>query len=224
MTTLQVKKRLKAGRFKELTWGDLQEWAGTTIVSRGRSYQRGRLVQDLAHTSNGALVAWVQGTHKYATRVDFEGEDLTSSCTCPYGECCKHAVAVVLEYLEHRRQNREVPQVTEHDRRLTLLETAAEADVMEERWEEDDDEENVENEEEIETSTSRRKDKGVPDLSSFLEQLTKAELIALLSELAHSYPVVRQALDDRGNLTRGTVAKLVSGVRRQIHQLSEAPG
>lgn len=35
-------KRSKIAFFKELTWNDIHEWAGTTIVSRGRSYQRNR--------------------------------------------------------------------------------------------------------------------------------------------------------------------------------------
>ena len=37
-------------------------WAGSRIVSRGRSYQRGGSVRDLACTESGGLVAWVSGT------------------------------------------------------------------------------------------------------------------------------------------------------------------
>ena len=221
-----MKKRSQADPFEELTWNDLQKWAGTKIVSRGRSYQRHGLVRALARTPEGGLVAWVQGTHKYATRVDFEREELTSLCTCPYQGRCKHAVAVVLEYLECLQQSREVPQGKEDDRRLMLVKNAAEAEPMGDGWEEDDDdEENIESEEGIEISTSKRKDKAVSEsLHSFLEPMTKTELIALLSEIAGRYPDVRQALDDRRNLSGGTVAKLVTAVRRQIHRLSETPG
>jgi len=35
-----AKKRSDTDPFKDLTWDDLQAWAGTSIVSRGRSYLR----------------------------------------------------------------------------------------------------------------------------------------------------------------------------------------
>ena len=54
-----AKKRSDTDPFKDLTWDDLQAWAGTSIVSRGRSYQRNHHVQGLARTPSGGLVAWV---------------------------------------------------------------------------------------------------------------------------------------------------------------------
>jgi uncharacterized Zn finger protein len=53
-----ARKLFKTERFKELTWDDLQEWAGSTTVARGRSYQGGHRVQELARTPAGGLVAW----------------------------------------------------------------------------------------------------------------------------------------------------------------------
>ena len=35
-----TKKKTRAKRFADLTWGDLEEWAGGKIVSRGKSYQQ----------------------------------------------------------------------------------------------------------------------------------------------------------------------------------------
>lgn len=52
-----VRKHSQADPFRDLTWDNLQEWAGPTIVSRGQRYQRSRLVQDLARTSRGSLIA-----------------------------------------------------------------------------------------------------------------------------------------------------------------------
>ena len=114
-------KNSKSEFFKKLTWSDIQTWAGDTITSRGQSYQRSRAVRDLALTPDGGLVAWVQGTERYATKVDIKDEELTSDCTCPYGGTCKHAVAVVLDYLEKLKQNLKVPTVSENDERLLLL-------------------------------------------------------------------------------------------------------
>jgi hypothetical protein len=37
-----AQKRTKTDPFADLTWDDLEAWAGSTIVSRGRGYQRGK--------------------------------------------------------------------------------------------------------------------------------------------------------------------------------------
>ena len=93
-------KRKKIDPFEGLTWNDLTAWAGNKIVDRGKSYQRSGYVEDLARTPDGSLVAWVEGTKRYAVRVFFEDDELESICTCPYWDTCKHAVAVVVEYLD----------------------------------------------------------------------------------------------------------------------------
>jgi uncharacterized Zn finger protein len=96
-----AQKRPTTDRFAEWTWTDLQEWAGSSTVSRGRSYQRNYQVQALVCTPSGSLLAWVQGTQCNATQVEIIGRCLTSFCTCPVGDSRKHAVATVPDYLEH---------------------------------------------------------------------------------------------------------------------------
>src|SRR4051794_35945477 len=80
-----------------LTWDDLTDWAGSRSVQRGRTYQRGGRLKDLRISADGALLATVTGTHRYATTVsldaDKKGRSLDSACTCPLGSRCKHAVA-----------------------------------------------------------------------------------------------------------------------------------
>lgn len=95
--------------FAALTWDDVEAWAGSRIVSRGKSYQRSNRVRELARTTSGGIVAWVQGTSRYATQVEIAKKKLTASCTCPYGGTCKHAIAVVLSYLECLKNQREIP-------------------------------------------------------------------------------------------------------------------
>lgn len=90
--------------FADLTWEDLKEWAGDRVVGRGKSYKR--QVEDLRVTADGALLAWVLGGDRYATRVRMDaGDDLSSQCACPYGESCKHAVATILAYLDAEWKN-----------------------------------------------------------------------------------------------------------------------
>lgn len=96
-----TRKRKKSDPFVGLTWNDLTAWAGNKIVSRGKNYQQNGYVKNLAHATDGSLVAWVEGTERYVTQVFFEDDELESDCTCPYWDTCKHAVAVVVEYLEN---------------------------------------------------------------------------------------------------------------------------
>lgn len=209
----------KTNLFKELTWDDLQEWAGSRILSRGQTYQRSHRVKDLAQTQKGSLVAWVHGGQKYATEVDFEDGELISVCTCPYGNNCKHAVAVVLEYLDHLKKNLKVAQITGEDQRITLLQGIDEED-REDRYEEEE-------EEEIDTGhlLARKGGKAFPvDLKCFLEEQTKEQLIALLKDLSERNPTVREDLKDRQNLSKGSVKRIVTDVRKEIKELSSKPG
>ena len=112
---------MKKDPYADLTWEDLEDWAGTTIVSRGRTYQRNSSVSDLGITPEGALIAYVLGSARYVTQVAIQEEDLTSECTCPYWANCKHAVAVVLEYLMCLKNDVAVPQISQTDPRLDLL-------------------------------------------------------------------------------------------------------
>ncbi|MCZ7663784.1 MAG: hypothetical protein M5U22_13025 [Thermoleophilia bacterium] len=76
----------------------------------------------MAQTEDGALVAWVDGSDRYATKVVTDDDGMPDSiCTCPYECDCKHGVAVLLEYLERVEHNRRVPQAGEGDERLELL-------------------------------------------------------------------------------------------------------
>lgn len=214
-----AKKHSQTDPFKYLTWDDLQEWAGATIVSRGQSYQRSRQVHELARTSRGGLVAWVQGTRRYATTIESEGKALIAACTCPYGDICKHAVAVVLDYLEQVKQDRAIPTVTEQDHRLRLLEDSADAEEM------DEEADGNEADEDTGRVFLRQSQKAASvALLEFLEQQTKPQLLALLKDLAQRYPDARQFLQDRHNLSVGAVPKLVKAVQAEIAALSEEPG
>ena len=64
--------------FATLTWDDVETWAGSRIVSRGKSYQRGGRVRELARTASGGIVAWVQGTSRYVTQVEIAKKKLTA--------------------------------------------------------------------------------------------------------------------------------------------------
>ena len=214
---------LKRDLFEKLSWHDLEEWAGSRVLSRGQGYHRDHRVQGLAQTQTGGIIAWVQGGQRYATEVDFEDGELISICTCPYGNNCKHAVAVVLEYLDHLKKKIEIPKATEQDQRIALLEGMDEENGHEYEEEEEEDERRGRNR--FRRLFPRTSGKLVPpDLRGFLEGQTKEQLITLLQDLSERYPSVCKDLQDRQNLSKGSVKRIVVAVRKEIQELSSEPG
>jgi len=197
-------KKKRSDPFAGLTWDDLEQWAGSRIVTRGQRYQRQGHVAELASTSDGGLVAWVSGTQRYATKVVMGEDGLPDSvCTCPYGANCKHGVAVVLEYLAQLEEEQDIPKAGEDDDRLALL--------AGESWDETPDGE------------------GLPEpvrmeIEPFLEGKSQAQLVELLLELAEQHPDVAQDLTDRQQIISGSVKKLVARVRQDIRGIAGQPG
>ena len=207
-----TKKQKPSDPFSKLTWEDLEEWAGPVIVGRGRPYQRKGAVENLARTEDGTLVAWVRGTRLYATQVRLtERNGLESACTCPYWATCKHALAVVLEYLECLKTASTIGEIDEGDPRLLELE------VIEEEYEEEE-EENVK----VRSKSSKPKQSRASSLRPYLQEQTKAELVALVIELADAHAGVRQLLADRRDLASGQTNKVLQMIRREIHALEES--
>jgi uncharacterized Zn finger protein len=152
-------KKTQLDRFSDLTWDDIEAWTGEKIVSWGKNYQRQGRVADLAVTDDGSLIAWVDGSARFATRVIMDEDGLPDSiCTCPYERNCKHGVAVVIEYLKRTENKRSVPKAKQDDDRLKLLDGDDEPNDAENGMSED----------------LRQ------DINSFLQGKTKAQLIGLI--------------------------------------------
>jgi len=211
-----ARKRKKTDLFEGLTWNDLTAWAGNKIVSRGINYQRSGYVKDLGRTADGSLIAWVEGTKRYATQVFFEDDDLESICSCPYWDTCKHAVAVVVEYLENLKKKVKIPKVTKKDQRLILLKEFFDDEVS---FEEDDD---LNEFDEVYKQTNAITE--TKFLEPFLKKHTKAQLVELIKELARQYPLILAHLQDQSHLSSGDISEMVSSIRSEIQELSSEPG
>lgn len=103
-----MKKTAETG-FVNLSWDDLEQWVGATVLRRGKSYRR--RVQDLAITDDHHLIATVNGREQYITHVWLKGGKLDCACSCPYWDDCKHAVAVILAYLDNIQSKTPVPLI-----------------------------------------------------------------------------------------------------------------
>ena len=193
----------KSNLFIDLSWDDLREWAGSKILSRGRSCQRQNLVSQLAIIGDETLIAWVDGTHRYATKVTIDEEGLPNSiCTCPYGYDCKHGVAVVLEYLERMKQNKRIPKASKDDERLSLFD--------EEEWDDElDDQVDYDEDNDVSSLTKTVKS----EIGTFLKDKSKVQLIELIHDLAGKFPKMAQELTDRKRIVSGDVKSLMKRVK-----------
>lgn len=207
---------MKKDPYADLTWENIEDWAGTTIVSRGRTYQRNSSVSDLGITPEGTLIAYVQGSVRYVTQVAIQDGHLTSECTCPYWANCKHAVAVVLEYLTCLKNGVAVPEISQTDPRLNMLretETTGEEywDLELGRWTD------------IEEQPKAEQQQNTGPLLAYLKKQTRAQLLELLNELIRAFPDVREFLEDRRNVRSGNASTLLKAIRSEIADIREEP-
>jgi uncharacterized Zn finger protein len=207
-------RREKKNPFGDLSWDDLEHWAGHRILDRGRRYHSTGAVRDLGRTDE-TIMAWVRGSHRYATRVTLqEPGTLSSDCSCPYFSTCKHAVAVVLTYLDRLNSGEAVPPLDDDDPRLAALE-----DLQEGFDEEGEYEDEIIEREAVGPKTHRFR--GPSALLSWLQRLTKSELVDLLAEIVSERPEVLPLLEHRQRLASGKPGKILASVRRVIQELKE---
>ncbi len=231
-------KRHSGSAWADLTWGDLEKWAGSRSVTRGRSYQRGGQVQQLAVTRDGELLATVVGGDHYAVTVAHgagrRATSLNSTCTCPVGyDGCKHAVAVVAEYLEALAGGRDVPVAEDDDPRWEQIDNRDEG--IDDDWDEDDEEgEDQVEETEERSSTSRRvarkssrRGKAAVDWDEKIEREIRAkspeELADLVWSLVRRFPELHQEYRERIALREGDVTRLVAEARAEIRRITSEP-
>ncbi len=225
---------IKKNPFAVLTWQDLESWVGSKTLYRGKAYQKSSAVQDLAAAGKARLIAWVQGMKRYATEVEIIGGEPSSGCTCPVGIDCKHGVAVLLEYIEALKQNKDVPQINPEDPRLKLLDEALEGDeddFVEEYDEDDGDDDDgiydINNQysnksrQQEEKSQKQHSGSGRVNLRGYLRNKSKEDLIALVEELATAHAEVRQDLWIRGSVAAGQFKDLIQYVRKEIDSVTE---
>jgi len=203
--------------FQDISWSDLESWAGAKVVSRGKAYHRSKLVRDLAITEAGDLVAWVSGSTAYATKVSIDNGSLASVCTCPYLGACKHAVAVVLEYLDCIEDGKDVPLAHEKDERLLLTKDASE-------YSDDEDDLHDEDEGGNEVTVERSKHSAQSGIDDYLGQKSKEELLSLISGIISRSPEIREELNYKAQITHGKPSALVRTVEREILKTSSEPG
>ncbi len=202
---------------RDLTWADLEEWAGTKILSRGISYQKSGYVKDLAITVDGSVIAWVRGSENYVIKISLERNRFSSVCTCPYDGTCKHAVAVILEYLVRLKDNMAVPLADDQDERFLLLEDEEFA------WEDDDD--CIDYDEKKCDELIEEAEHALKGIDASLKKKSKRELETNLSSILKKHPELTKetTFTPRLAVKKGCEA-LVKAVTKAIIITSREPG
>jgi uncharacterized Zn finger protein len=236
------RKEHKASRHESwnvLSWDDLTEWAGSRSVERGRAYQRQGRVHDLAISEDGRLLATVPGGERYAVTVRYEQSAkkdgaLYSSCTCPVGASgCKHAVAVVAEYLERLGEGAETPAANQDDERWEMLaDESGEEDDDDEADDLDMDSEDDDNEEVFHVhrhrhpgATGRKTLKASDEkIRKYIEAKSREELVMLVWSLTERFPELREEFSDRIALGEGNVDRLVTEARKELRRVASEAG
>jgi uncharacterized Zn finger protein len=220
-------------RWASLTWADLEHWAGSRTVTRGRSYQRQGRVKKLAVSEDEELLATVEGTHRYTTTVALgPGASLESSCTCPVGISCKHAVAVVADYLEAIAGGRDVPTASADDPRWEALEEDQGDFGDDDEWDDegratwDDDYEEY-------TAPPRSRNRGPVSeprakwdgpIENHIRAKPQGELADLVWSLVRRFPEVYEEFRERVALQEGDVESIRAEARREIRRVTSERG
>ncbi len=196
---------------RHLSFDDLREWAGGTILNRGKRYVK--RVDQLSRTPENMLVAWVNGTKRYATSVRLdEQRDLEHFCTCPYEwGPCKHAVAVILTAAERVKRGETIPVLDKADALSLALHGATDEG---EDWREDS---------EPGHAPTQRNTKAHTEVEKNLGTKSPEELLDLLTDLTRRFPEVRQRILETEQLASGQVDELVCTLQTEIDDLTAEP-
>jgi hypothetical protein len=109
-------------KLTSLTHKGIQQFAGATIFERGHNYYLSGKVSELSYDPDTeSISAEVAGSYgDYNVAIEQVGEEMRATCNCPYdGYPCKHIVAVLLSYINHRRVYSEQAK-EEKSRKLTM--------------------------------------------------------------------------------------------------------
>lgn len=245
MTSRQSQSKASRGntgtatkRWASLTWEDLDRWAGGRSVSRGRTYQRGGRVKDLAVSDDGRLLATVVGGDRYVASVWWNLEKkksgIESRCTCPVGYSgCKHAVAVVADYLQSLAAEKEVPVADPEDPRWAQLagsDADVEEDIDEFEDEFDDDQDDFKHEDDelparkppkpTRKRTTPARTNWNDKIERHIRDKSREELADLVWSLTQRFPELYQEFRERIALSEGNVERLLAESRRELRSLT----
>jgi uncharacterized Zn finger protein len=211
-------------KWASLTWDHLEEWAGDRSVSRGQTYQRQGRVEEMVIATDGRLLATVMGRERYVVSAWLKAGKKTSNsiqsrCTCPVGvDGCKHAVAVVAEYLDALAKGTPVAAADPEDDRWETLENDSLSGEEGESKYRDDEEAGRE------LTGGPIRSKWDEKIRRHIDAKSREELVELVSSLTQRFPQLRDEFRERIALSEGNVDRLVAQAKQELRQATSEAG
>lgn len=203
-----------------LTWDGLTRWAGSRSASRGEGYVSE--VEDMVETPDGAVAARVHGTYDYLTRIRLDADGkLKGDCSCPVGDCCKHAVALVLVAARRLKDGKDIEPCDADS--PYYEEIKDELDEMDEDWdsEEDDEPDDFDAEDASPSGGVRtRRSKG-DAVDEYLSKLDNKEIRDLLRELVDKAPKVHSYIAEKIKWINATTSGIAKMAKEAIKDASD---
>ena len=101
--------------FRSLSTDDIRECCSSSIYRRGEDYFESDTVTRMTYNDGKTMLkATVCGEDDYTVNIVLVGGTISGSCTCPYGDVCKHLVATML-YAVDNDTELEIERVDEKD-------------------------------------------------------------------------------------------------------------
>jgi uncharacterized Zn finger protein len=231
----QASKAAPVVDWSAVTWDELHSQFGKSTVTKGEQYSRSGHVVELSCLATGELLAWVDGTERYATRVTLKkgrkgSPSVVGECSCPVGSQCKHAVAVVLQGLLSLQSGAEIPLVEdeEQDERLQWLEEDAYDETDEEDgWDHEgyDDDWKPRSRARRATKAKKTSETGPSnqDVAKHIDELSVDAARKLLQQLVAEHPGVREQFKRRLLLSSSETPTLVKRTLAEIRRVTAEP-
>ncbi|MDP9175728.1 MAG: SWIM zinc finger family protein [Planctomycetota bacterium] len=178
----------------------------------------------MVRSADDRLLATVIGGDRYVVTVSIEAakkedEQIHSKCTCPVGhDGCKHAVAVVAEYLDQIGRQKEIPIADAEDPRWGKLEN----DDAE--WDFDEDEIGEEVEGEVRParpkSGQRTRESWDEKIKQHIHAKSREDLAELVWSLTQRFGEIREEFRERIALGEGDVDRLIAQARKELQSVT----
>ncbi|GAB5512967.1 SWIM zinc finger family protein [Rhodopirellula baltica] len=194
--------------WQTLTWSTLESWTGSRTIQRGEDYQKQGRVRKLVLCGDGSIIATVQGTESYITRVSLNtkkrsGVQLSSYCSCPVGYDCKHGVATVLKMIADCEAGKRPPSISDTDVRFEHLQ-----------------DDNTTPAPKPSSGASKKQRTTDKQIREYLADESKENLIDRLMKCCSAEPSIRRTLADEVTIASGHFDKLLAEAYKEMRKLT----
>src|SRR3989344_4864466 len=115
---------MKMDRINDIRIEDIEELFDSEIFGRGEEYFEEGLVKDIELIDDKTLIGTVIGNDKYKVTISIDSDgEIVCDCTCPCDFNCKHAVALLLKWVNEKKNYNEENSKSDSSKSLEKEET-----------------------------------------------------------------------------------------------------